>query len=432
MKAKLQLVAVEDSDTDAQIAARHLAKAGLDCVIHRVQTERDFALALHEIQPDLILSDFSLPQFDGLRALEIAVARAPETPFIFVSGTIGEERAIDALRRGATDYVLKTNLSRLSTAVARALREASVKAAQRQSERQQGEQLRLERLARRQALERLTRRINLVTQAAHIGVFERSTTNSDIWWSEVMFDIFGEDPSMFRPNVENWLAHIHPEDRQRVQDNAGNATRARTSPSVQYRILRGDGSICHIQSIGTYAEYEAGDPTRLTGIVTDITERVELQQREQTLLRQLRESARKAEMAEVASGVMHSVDQLLNRLGIANTAALRDLQVLHLDQPEQASSIIQSVQEELDTIDRVLRQLHDIVGAQQALAKAGGPQGPTRVHDLAEPVHRSEQGLRRHLAALEETVRSRTAGLEPANEKTPADLNRGSPEGDRS
>jgi signal transduction histidine kinase len=440
--AKLQLVAVEDSETDAQIAARHLAKAGIDCIVHRVETERDFASALHEIQPDLILSDFSLPQFDGLRALEIAVARAPETPFIFVSGTIGEERAIDALRRGATDYVLKTNLSRLSSAVERALREAALKAAQRQSEQQQGEQLRLERLARRQALDRLTRRINLVTQAAHIGLFERNTTNGEIWWSEVMFDIFGEDPFAFRPNLESWLAHVHPEDRQRVQDNAGNATRARTSPSVQYRILRGDGTIRHIQSIGTYAEYEAGDPTRLTGIVTDITERVESHQREQTLVRQLRESARKAGMAEIASNVLHDVGNVLDDLDTANTGALRDLKALRLDQPEQAGSILQAVLAELEAIDRLLRQWRSIVGAQQVLANAGGFPESTIDQDLTEPAlpalppgfmvgsaevlpsagapgkaRPGEPELRRHLAALEETLRLRTVSLEQANEQ---------------
>jgi signal transduction histidine kinase/DNA-binding response OmpR family regulator len=442
LNAKLQLVAVEDSETDAQIAARHLTKAGIDCIVHRVETERDFASALHEIQPDLILSDFSLPQFDGLRALEIAVARAPETPFIFVSGTIGEERAIDALRRGATDYVLKTNLSRLSSAVERALREAALKAAQRQSEQQQGEQLRLERLARRQALDRLTRRINLVTQAAHIGLFERNTTNGEIWWSEVMFDIFGEDPSAFRPNLESWLAHVHPEDRRRVQDNAGNATRARTSPSVQYRILRGDGTMRHIQSIGTYAEYEAGDPTRLTGIVTDITERVESHQREQTLLRQLRESARKAGMAEIASNVLHDVSNVLDNLDTANTGALRDLKALRLDQPEQAGSILQAVQAELEAIDRLLRQWRSIVGAQQVLANAGGFPESTIDQDLTEPAlpalppgfmvesaeglpsagapgkaRPGEPELRRRLAALEETLRLRTVTLEQAKEQ---------------
>ena len=127
MKAKLQLVMVEDTDADAELVARNLAKAGLDVDMHRVETEPDFVQALQEIGPDVILSDFSLPQFDGLRALEIAGVHVPDTPFIFVSGTIGEERAIDALRRGATDYVLKTNLSRLSTAVERALRDEEMK-----------------------------------------------------------------------------------------------------------------------------------------------------------------------------------------------------------------------------------------------------------------------------------------------------------------
>ncbi len=118
--------------TDAELVARHLAKAGLDVDMHRVQTEPSSCRRCTRSRPDLILSDFSLPQFSGLRALDIAVVHAPETPFIFVSGTIGEERAIDALRRGATDYVLKTNLSRLSSAVERALREAALKADQAQ------------------------------------------------------------------------------------------------------------------------------------------------------------------------------------------------------------------------------------------------------------------------------------------------------------
>jgi signal transduction histidine kinase/DNA-binding response OmpR family regulator len=363
LNIKLQLVSVEDNETDAQLIARHLAKAGVDCIVHRVQTERDFASALQEIRPDLILSDFSLPQFDGLRALDIAVALAPETPFIFVSGTIGEDRAIDALRRGATDYVLKTNLSRLPTAVERALRDASLKAAQRRSEQQQGEQLRLERVARRRALDRLTRRINLVTQAAHIGVFEHNTTTGEIWWSDVMFDIFGEDPSLFRPTAESWLAHVHPDDRQRVQDNAGSAARARSSPTVHYRILRGDGSVRHIQSIGSYAEYEAGDPTRLTGVVTDITERIELQQREQTLLRQLREKA---------DGLQES----MTVHDLADTVPVVQLSAFAVEAAEDLPPAAVPIEE-------------------------GG----------------SDHELRRHLATLEETVRLRTASLERANEQ---------------
>src|ERR1700723_155102 len=149
MTAKLQLVVVEDSAVDAELVARHLSKAGLDVVMHRVQTESELVSALREKQPDLILSDFSLPQFSGLRALDLAIAHAPETPFIYVSGTIGEERAIEALRRGATDYVLKTNLARLPSAVERALREASMHAAKVRSEKlQQDQGVRLQRLTR--------------------------------------------------------------------------------------------------------------------------------------------------------------------------------------------------------------------------------------------------------------------------------------------
>jgi PAS domain S-box-containing protein/diguanylate cyclase (GGDEF)-like protein len=134
--AAVTVLAVEDSETDFELVRRHLVKSGLNCVIHRVSTEATFVEALHNLKPDIILSDFSMPRFDGVRALEIANVQAPDIPFLFVSGTIGEERAIDALHRGATDYILKTNLSRLGPAVERALREAQVKAAQRRAERE--------------------------------------------------------------------------------------------------------------------------------------------------------------------------------------------------------------------------------------------------------------------------------------------------------
>src|SRR5580658_5115230 len=136
MGEQLTLVVAEDDDTDAMLIARNLAKGGIKYTMHRVQTESDFVDALHQVKPDIIISDFSMPQFDGRRALEIAVVRAPETPFLFVSGTIGEQRAIDALRCGATDYILKSNMARLPAAVQRALREASIKAAQRCSQQQ--------------------------------------------------------------------------------------------------------------------------------------------------------------------------------------------------------------------------------------------------------------------------------------------------------
>src|SRR5262249_43382938 len=89
--APVKVVVVEDSTTDFELVRRHLARSRSDCTLHRVETEAELIKALHDIRPDLILSDFSMPRFDGLRALEIATVYAPEVPFIFVSGTIGEE-----------------------------------------------------------------------------------------------------------------------------------------------------------------------------------------------------------------------------------------------------------------------------------------------------------------------------------------------------
>lgn len=177
MTAKLRLVLVEDDPADGELVARHLAKAHFDCLIHRVQTEAGLLSALSAVHPDLIISDFTLPRFNGLRALEIANTHAPETPFIFVSGTIGEERAIAAMREGATDYVLKGNLARLSSSVERALREASIKAQRREAERQKDEHaVRLERLTRSyrmlsrtsSAILRLRKRAELLDEVCRI------------------------------------------------------------------------------------------------------------------------------------------------------------------------------------------------------------------------------------------------------------------------
>src|SRR5487761_686977 len=134
MEQALRLLILEDAAAEAELAVRALETAGLDCSWRCVESETDFRAGLRELRPDIVLSDFSLPQFDGMSALSIAVQEVPDTPFIFVSGTIGEERAIEALKQGAVDYVLKTNLARLAPAVKRALAEAASRRARHRAE----------------------------------------------------------------------------------------------------------------------------------------------------------------------------------------------------------------------------------------------------------------------------------------------------------
>ena len=123
MNKKLRMLILEDVPTDAELMIEELADAGMTFVSKRVATKASFVNAIVDFCPDIILSDYSLPSFDGLAALKIAREKCPDVPFIFVSGALGEEMAIDLLKKGATDYVLKNRLSRLEPAVSRALHE---------------------------------------------------------------------------------------------------------------------------------------------------------------------------------------------------------------------------------------------------------------------------------------------------------------------
>ncbi len=135
-RGEIRILLVEDEPTEAELTIRHIRKSGIPCIWHRVDTEPALRDALRDFRPNIILSDFTLPRFTGLAALVTAQEVAPDVPFIFVSGTIGEERAIQALRRGAVDYVLKSNLSRLAPAIIRALDDADARLERRRQEAQ--------------------------------------------------------------------------------------------------------------------------------------------------------------------------------------------------------------------------------------------------------------------------------------------------------
>ena len=136
MRKEINILMLEDDTADAELTKFALRKSGLNFCITRVDSKEDYIHQLETNPPTLILSDYSLPGFNGHDALEIALEKRPETPFIFVTGTMGEEVAIETLKSGATDYVLKTRLSRLMPAVLRALREAEQRIQHRRAEEQ--------------------------------------------------------------------------------------------------------------------------------------------------------------------------------------------------------------------------------------------------------------------------------------------------------
>ncbi len=125
MGGEIKVLILEDVQFDAELMEYELRREGVKFSSERVETEEDFINGINNLKPDIILVDHSLPHFDGISALEIAKEHSPDIPFIFVSGKIGDDFAVDVLKKGATDYVFKNNLSKLVPAVERALKERS-------------------------------------------------------------------------------------------------------------------------------------------------------------------------------------------------------------------------------------------------------------------------------------------------------------------
>src|SRR5271163_2269647 len=149
MRRPLRILSIEDDPKDAELIQSLLETEDIACEVTRVDTQAALVASLEQGGIDLILADYSLPSFDGISALKFATKACPDVPFIFVSGTLGEEVAIEALKIGATDYVLKTRLSRLVPSVLRALREAKERAEPKRAE----ESLRQSEMQLRQILD---------------------------------------------------------------------------------------------------------------------------------------------------------------------------------------------------------------------------------------------------------------------------------------
>src|ERR1700681_3278162 len=230
MRQPLRILWVEDDPKDAELIQDLLATEGMVCEVTRVDTEAALLACVEQGGIDLILADYSLPSFDGISALKFAMKACPDVPFIFVSGTLGEEVAIEALKIGATDYVLKTSLSRLVPSVVRALREATQKAERKRAE---------------EALRQSETYLAEAQRLSRTGSFGWNVSSGEIYWSEETYKIFEYDRSV-KPTLELTFQRIHPDDRDRVQQTIDRASKARANLDFEHRLLMPDSSVKHL------------------------------------------------------------------------------------------------------------------------------------------------------------------------------------------
>lgn len=249
MDKPLSILMVEDVPTEQELALRALKRAGIEATIERVETEPAFRHGL-SLPPDIILSDFSLPVFDGMAALRIARSETPDIPFIFVSGTIGEERAIEALKHGAMDYVLKTNLARLGPAVRRALEQAQERRSARRAEQ----------------------RFRDLIQTSQDWIWELDVDGRYVFSSPGVSGILGlEAEEIFG---SHHTAHVHPDD-ELVVDGALRSLRADDHRSAQLtaRFRHRDGSYRWLERHALALVDHQGLITGFRGADRDVTVR---------------------------------------------------------------------------------------------------------------------------------------------------------------
>jgi PAS domain S-box-containing protein len=256
MESQLRVLHLEDDSRDAELVRETLEAEGISCHVTRVETEAPFNARLEQGGFDLIFADYTLPSFDGLSALKSAHQIRPLVPFIFVSGTLDEEVAIEALKIGATDYVLKTRLSRLVPSVRRALREADERAELSRAE---------------EALRRSEAYLAEAQRLSHTGSFGWDVSSGEIYWSRETFRIFEYQPADRVP-LELVLQRTHPEDRLMVQQLLDRVSRERKDFDFEHRLLMPDGSVKYVRVVGHPSQDESGS-FEFVGAVTDITER---------------------------------------------------------------------------------------------------------------------------------------------------------------
>ncbi|MEO8002544.1 MAG: PAS domain S-box protein, partial [Arenimonas sp.] len=196
----LRILLVDDSATDIALNIRALNDLGRPIVTEAVSSDSGLRETLSRFKPDLILSDFSMPGFSGQKALEIANELAPDIPFIYVSGTIGEELAIEAMQRGASDYVLKDNLRRLKPAIERALIAA---------------EQRLERQRMQLALRDSEERFRAIVETTEDWIWEMDIDGHHIYSNDSVISMLGYSPAELME--KNSLELLVDEDRKLVE-----------------------------------------------------------------------------------------------------------------------------------------------------------------------------------------------------------------------
>ena len=259
MKNKLKLLMLEDDEFDADLIKRFLERSGMELYIRLAPGKKEFVDAIAEPDFDVILADNSLPQFNSVEALKMIQENKLDIPFILVTGTVSEEFAVAIIQRGADDYILKNNLTRLPSAINRAI---------------ERHRLREEKARTEEEIRASNERFQLISKATNDALWEWDLQTNKIWWSESHYIMFGFNPDQPQPSMEEWLQNIHPEDRHVLTDVLEMVKSNQVHNwQNELRFLKPGNTYGTLLQRGFVLPDENGCPVRLMGSFMDISDR---------------------------------------------------------------------------------------------------------------------------------------------------------------
>ncbi len=342
MPKALRVLLLEDSLLDAELILAQLREDGFEPRWKRVDSEAGFR---EELKPelDLILSDYQMPQFTALRALEVLRESGLAVPLIIVSGTIGEDMAVAAMKEGASDYLLKDRLGRLGQAIERVLEQS---------------RLRRERLEAEAALRESEERFRQVVESIHEVFWMTDVEHREMLYISPGYEaIWGRSAEHLIDSPNAWVEAIHPEDRARVVE-AMRTRQVSGEYDETYRIIRPDGTVRWIRDRAFPVQREDGPVDRVAGVAEDVTERKLL---EAQFLRAQRLEA----IGTLAGGVAHDLNNILAPMLMA--ASLLKESVSSARDREMLQMVERSAERGADLIRQLLTYSRGVEGARVPL-----------------------------------------------------------------